>query len=161
MSRPLEFLALIARWIVAATLLYAFISKIFDSTAGEGGFERFSRLIATHGLIPAAYASSIAASVLVVELMLAIVMLLPLPPKWIGWFGAGLFTAFSIYLVIVFRNQQGVDRACFGRVTTASLPWILARNATLAALSAGWTLTPTGIRIEHRGMSAVPRAVTS
>jgi uncharacterized membrane protein YphA (DoxX/SURF4 family) len=138
----MKWVGFILRYLCGTVLLYAAVSKLFDSVAGETGLDRFSGLIASHGLIANDWAPTVAIGVLVVEIIVGVALLLPKPPKGAGWAGVGLLTAFSIYLALVYRHQGNVDCGCLGRVTSGDLGNAIWRNLALTIGAGLWIFVP-------------------
>lgn len=142
MNRTIDMTLFLLRWLSGGVLLFAFGSKLFDSTAGEPGFDRFVELITAHGIVPRGWSPTVALVVLCCELILGLLLVLPRSPKWSAWAAAGLFTSFSIYLILVHRHQGVVNCGCFGKIAPGTLPWMVGRNVMLASSSCAWLYSP-------------------
>jgi|GEM_PF-4079092 len=134
----MRWLVFLLRYLTGAVLLYACISKAFDSVAGETGLERFASTIAAHGLLPSAWAFSIAVSVVLAEFCVGVGLLLPRPSRVAGWAGLLLLTCFSVYLILVFRHQGKVDCGCLGRLSGNDIGTAIWRNAVLSLGAMLW-----------------------
>jgi uncharacterized membrane protein YphA (DoxX/SURF4 family) len=153
----MKWIGFILRYGCGSVLLYAAVSKLFDSVAGETGLDRFIAIIGSHGLVPKAWASTVAIGVLAVEIVVGVLLLLPKPPKAAGWAGVGLLTSFSIYLALVYRHQGNVDCGCLGRVTSGDLGNAIWRNLALTLAAGFWVFLPA----KTRSSRLTPRVTTA
>ncbi len=150
--------ALSLRLGIACVFLYAAMSKVLDPAAGEGGFERFVRLLQQHGVVPPAWTRAAAIGVLGVEFSIAACFLLPRPPRAIAWLAVATLSGFSLYLIGVGHRQGFVECACFGQVGPTSLVLALLRNVGISAGVLAWVwIDPPSTGLSGGSAGELPR----
>lgn len=131
-------MAFALRMALSCVFLYALSAKVFDPAAGEGGFARFARLIQQHDVVPRGWSYWAATTTMCVEAVLALLFLVPRPPRITAWMCVCIVSFFSFYIVTVSRKQGFVECACFGQVGPTSLAWGLVRNTAIGLAAIAW-----------------------
>ena len=130
MTRPREWVVLLARLFIAGVFLWAALPKLWDPAT-------FAADVQNYRLLPAGLSGHIALFVPAFELVIAIGLLVPRYQRGAALLATGLLAVFSAAMAQA--RLRGIDLSCgcFGAAFEAKVSWVtVARSAGLSAIAA-------------------------